>query len=81
MRPHGEEGIESPGGQDDSGDSRGEREQRAFCKQLPDEPPASGAERASNRHLTAARGGAGQQQVGPVGAGDQQHQGDGTPQY
>ena len=37
-----------------------------------------GAERAAERHLALARGGAGEHEVGDVGAGDEQHQGDGA---
>ena len=73
--------MESPRRQDDPDDACGEGEQRALREQLPDEPPTSRAERAPDRHLPASRSGAREQEIGRVGAGDQQHQGDGTRQY
>jgi len=72
--------VRGSGGQHHSDDACGETEQCALREQLPDEPPASGAERTPDRHLAATRGGAGQQQVGPVGARDQEHQANGAEQ-
>ena len=80
VRPDREQGVESRRRQRDSDDACGEGEQCALCQQLSDEPPAPRAEGAPDRHLTTARGGARQQQVGPVGARDQQHQTDGAQQ-
>src|SRR5205823_12665849 len=71
FRSHGEEGVESPGGQEDPDESGGEREQGALREQLAHEPSAPGAERAPDRHLATARGGARQQEIRRVGAGDQ----------
>ena len=49
-------------------------EQHAFDQRLRDDLPARRAERQPHRRLAAAGDGARQQQVGDVGAGDQQHQ-------
>jgi hypothetical protein len=43
---------------------------------LPDEPPAARAERGAHGQLALARAGAHQQQVGDVGARDEQHEAD-----
>src|SRR5437763_16473959 len=81
MRPNREQGVESPRRQDDPDDACGEGEQRALGGPLPDQPPTSRAERAPDRQLPASRRGAREQEIRRVGAGDQQHQGDGTRQY
>ena len=47
-------------------------EQQAFGQHLPQQPTPPGAERRPNRQLALPRGGARQQQVRDVGAGDQQ---------
>ena len=52
----------------------------ALGQHLPHQAPGIGAERATQRHLPLARGGAGEHQVGDVGAGDQQHQPDRSQQ-
>ena len=52
----------------------GERKRQAFGQQLAEEPGAPGAQRAADRHFLLPGHGAGKQQVGHVGAGDQQHQ-------
>jgi len=51
-------------------------EQGALGEELADQPAAAGAQREADGDLAAARQGAGQQQVGHVGAGDQQQQTD-----
>ena len=48
------------------------REHHAFGQHLPHEAPVSGAERRPDRQLAAASGGAHQQQVRDVGAGDEE---------
>ena len=48
-------------------------QQGALGQQLPDQPYPIGAEREPDRDLTAALVGAYEEQVGDVGAGDQQH--------
>ncbi len=57
------------------------REQHAFGQQLRDDAAAGGADGRSNRDLAAAPGGADQQQVGDVGAGDQQDEPDRAEQH
>src|SRR2546426_830714 len=49
-------------------------------RRRPPVAPGSRAERAPDRHLPASRGSTSQQQVGRVGAGDQEHQADGAQQ-
>ena len=53
-----------------------EREQHAFGEQLADDAAAAGADGGADGDLARAAGGARQQQVGDVGAGDQQHAAD-----
>ena len=52
------------------------RQHHALDNQLADEAPASGAHRGADGHLLLAAHGPRQQQVGHVGAGDEQHQRD-----
>jgi hypothetical protein len=52
----------------------GQRDDQALGQKLPHERPPSGSQSQPDGHFTAARGGARQQQVGHIGAGDQQHQ-------
>ena len=60
----------------DPSDAAGECQRQAFQHQLAyDSAPRSPQSRAY-RHLTSAYGGAGQQHMGDIGAGDQQHQQD-----
>ena len=49
-------------------------EQHAFGQQLPHQPLPAGAERGADRDFLLPPGGARQQQVRDVRAGDQQHQ-------
>ena len=49
---------------------------QALGEQLPDEAAASCSKCQPDRHLFAARLGTGQQQVGQVGASDDEHQAD-----
>src|SRR5205823_14340707 len=74
-------GVEPRRGYHDPAGARGGRERCALGEQRADEPSAPRAEAAPDRQLTASRGGAREQEIGRVGAGDQQHQGDGTRQY
>ena len=62
------------------GDAAGDREQEALGHEMTNETSAAGAERAPHRHLLAPAERARQQQVGDVGAGDQQHERDGAEQ-
>jgi len=52
----------------------------AFGEHLPDEAAAAGAEGAAQSNLARPLGTAGEEQVGDVGTGDQQHEPDGTEQ-
>ena len=54
----------------------GEAQEHALGQELADEPPAAGPQRGADRDLARARRGAGEQQVGDVGAGDEQHEAD-----
>ena len=62
-------------------DAAGERQQHAFGQQLADDAAAAGADRGADRDLALPAGGADQQQVGDVGAGDQQHEADRAEQH
>src|SRR5690348_15195275 len=55
-------------------------EERALREHLGEQPKARRAQRASDRHLLVARLAADEQQIGNVGAGDQQHEADGAEQ-
>ena len=55
-------------------------EQQAFGQHLAQQSAPSGAERRPNRELALPRGGAGEQQVRDVGAGDQQDEAHRTEQ-
>ena len=59
----------------------GERQHDPFGQELPQQPPASGAERRADRELPLPRLGARQQQVGEIGAGDEQHEPDRALQH
>ena len=56
------------------GDAAGEREQHALDQRLRDDLPPRRADRQAHRGLAAARDRAREQQVGDVGARDQQHE-------
>jgi len=49
---------------------------QTFRKKLPDDAPPAGAQCQPHSHLPLAGGGARQQKVGDIGAGDREHQGD-----
>ena len=49
------------------------RQQQAFGEQLANQAPAAGAERRADGDFTITPGGARQQEVRDVGAGDEQH--------
>jgi len=68
--PHQNSG--SACGEQQSSRCAGQREHQAFGDRLSDDSRAAGAERYANHHLAAARDGARQQQVGQIGACDQQ---------
>lgn len=57
------------------------RENKAFGDELPHHARGAGAECRADRDFALARSGAGQHQVGDVGAADQQHDADRTHQH
>ena len=63
----------SPERQHKSGKTAGAREQQAFDEQLPEQPPAAGAEREPHRDFLPPLRRTAEQEVGHVGAGDEQH--------
>ncbi len=65
--------VERPLGDQQAGDAPHAGEQDRLGEQLREELAASRAEGEANAHLGAAARPAGEQQVGDVGAGDQQH--------
>ena len=60
-------------GQQDAGDAAADRQQQALGEQLADQALAPGAHGGAHGEFLAAREGARQQQVGQVGAADQEH--------
>ena len=64
-------------GERNSQRAAGDRDDRAFGQQLPDDPPAGGAERRADRHLAAALDGAHELEPGEVGGADQHQDADG----
>ncbi len=73
-RQLGHEHPAAPIGEDQSeGGARGGQERR-LGEQLPGEPQSRGAERQPDAQLMASRDRARQQQVGDVGAGDEEHE-------
>ena len=67
------EHVSQPRCQQGARDAAGKREQQALDDQLPDNAPASGAQRQSNRDLALTRRSAGEQQVRDIRARDQEH--------
>ena len=59
-------------GDDDAGDAAECGEDEAFGEELPDDAPPRGAEGGADGHLGAAGHAANEQQIGDVGAGDEQ---------
>ena len=66
--------------QQQAGDAAQQRQQHAFEDQLSQQSPRARAHRSADGKFATPAFGARQQQVGDVGAGDQQHQADGTEQ-
>ena len=60
---------------------RRQRQHDAFGQQLPDDSAAAGAERTPDGDLALARRAAGEQEVGHIGADDQQHDADRRDQH
>src|SRR5215208_4150203 len=74
---HADEEVVREHEPDDTGH---EAEHDALREQLPDESSAAGTKGSSDRHLTAPRRGAREQQARDVAAGDEQHEADGSEQ-
>ncbi len=72
------EGARRPGGEDEADTRAREPQHERLGQQLPEEPGARGAEGGAQRELLLARRGAREEQVGHVGAGDEEHEADGT---
>ena len=71
---HGEQRADARHAQRHAKYAAGQREQDAFGQQLADDAAAPRADRRTNGNFTLAARRAGQQQVGDVGACNQQHQ-------
>src|SRR3954454_547886 len=65
----------------ESEDAAGNRYHQALCEQLANDVPASGTQRRAGSKFPLARGGANQQQIRNVGAGNQEHESDSAKQY
>ncbi len=76
----GDEQAEPRLGQPDAGRRAGEREQRPLGHELGEQAAAARAERGADRELLLPRLRAREQQVGEVGARDEQHEPDGALQ-
>ena len=80
MRPAGTAAVEEahqhgaqPSRQQKPASAADQGQQEALREQLPDHPAARGAETEADRDLPLTGGGARQEQVGQVRAGDEQH--------
>ena len=73
--------VDAPDRQQQPETAADDAEDDAFGEELADEAAAGGAERAAHRHLAFARRRAREQQVGDVGAGDQQDEADGAEKH
>ena len=63
--------VESPLGDEETGGAAHDGEEKALGEQLADDAQAAGAQGGTDGDFFFARGGAGEQEVGDVGAGDQ----------
>ncbi len=72
----GDERADAGIGQAEADDAAGERERQALRQELPRDSARARAERGMNRQFLLPRFGAHQEQVGDVGAGDEQHEAD-----
>ena len=73
-----DERVESPRGEGNARTGAGGVEHERLGDQLPHETGAAGAERGADGNLALARRRAGEEQVGHVGARDQQNEADGA---
>ena len=69
----GEKEANAGESENESEDSAGEGYHQAFCEQLTDDVPASGAEGRAGSEFALACGGANQQEIRNVGTGNQEH--------
>ena len=79
-RRTGHERVDAVGSRQEAGDAAADTEQHALGQQLLHDAQPAGAERPAQRNLPGAPVSPHQHQVGEVGAGDEQHQGDGAEQ-
>ena len=68
--------MESPEGQQHAQHTASRRQQQAFTEELPDQAQAAGAQGGAQGDLFLPSGGPGQEEIGDIGAGDQQDKGD-----
>ena len=71
---HRHQGAHAEVGQEQPHHAAGQRDDDALGEELPEQALPRGAERGAHRDLLRPRRGAGQQQVGHVGAGDEEHE-------
>ena len=70
---------QAPEGQQEARRAAEAGEQQALAEELADQLPPAGAEGGADRDLALPRLGTGEEEVGHVGAGDQQHRGPPLP--
>ncbi len=70
-----------PRGENHAEGGAGEGEQETLAEQLAHDAGARGAEGGAHGEFLLAGGAAGEQEIGEVGAGDEQHESDGTEQH
>ncbi len=80
VRHRGEQEAGAPRGERQTGGASGQSQHDAFREGLPHEPPARSAKGCAHGELPAAGPRAGEQQVGEVGARDQEDHADGAGQ-
>ena len=73
------EPLHETDGEHEAEEGSGAGEDEAFGEELADDAAAAGAESAAHGELLGARGGAGEQEVGEIDAGDEQDGADGGP--
>ena len=77
-RADGEQRADADEAEDEAEDAAGEGEQNAFGEQLADDARAAGSHGGANGEFTLAAGGADEQKIGDVGAGDEEDEADGS---
>ena len=71
-----DQGRHAPDRQQDAGRPTRQSYERAFCQQLPYQPPAAGAKSGAHCHLKLSAGRPREKQIGYVRARDQQYESD-----